>query len=77
MGTNYDNDAVHHLAAQIQLKEALKANLTPHAIVAIAADLTPATRDRDTNNAVDWFRDLCINTVGVEGYSRMLEEIGY
>ncbi|MFA7455668.1 MAG: hypothetical protein WCZ10_14530 [Desulfobulbaceae bacterium] len=59
------------------LIDALRDNFTPEAIAAIAADLTPDTKDPAVNRQVTWFRTLLESMLGSEGFAQALQEIGY
>ena len=60
------------------LRDVLRDNLSPEAVVGIAACIVSADliKKFDVRKQVCWFRDLLIGMVGVEEYNRMLEEIG-
>ena len=60
------------------LRDALRDNLSPEAVVGIAACIVSADliKKPDVRKQVCWFRDLLIGMVGVDEYNRMLEEIG-
>jgi len=60
------------------LKDAIRENLTPEAVVGAAACMVgiDSIKDKGVRQQVQWFQNMLINTVGVEAYNRMLEEIG-
>jgi len=60
------------------LKNAIRENLTPEAVVGAAACMVgiDSIKDKGVRQQVQWFQNLLINTVGVEAYNRMLNEIG-
>ena len=60
------------------LTDALRENLSPHAVAAIAAYLQPVrTMDPDVVRQVAWFRGLLTKVVGGEDQmNRLCEEVG-
>lgn len=62
---------------QEMLFSAIKDNLSPQAVVAIAAHLQGAqTKNEAVTKEVAWFTQELIKMLGVEQYNAMLEEIG-
>ena len=70
--------AKKHEATTTALTDALRDNLSPEAVVGIAACIVGSDliKDADARRQVAWFRDLLVEMVGVKEYNRMLEEIG-
>ena len=68
----YSGDAVE------VLRDALRDNLSPHAIAAIAAYIQPVrTMDPRLVRQVRWFADLLIEMVGGgDEHNRLCEEVG-
>ena len=60
------------------LTDALRENLSPHAVAAIAAYLQPVrTMDPDVVRQVAWFRELLTKVVGGEDQmNRLCDEVG-
>ena len=60
------------------LADALRENLSPHAVAAIAAYLQPVrTMDPEVVRQVRWFAELLTKVVGGdEEFSRLCEEVG-
>jgi hypothetical protein len=57
--------------------EALKENISPSAVAAIAAHLQAAsTKDAKVNAEIRAFTELLINLLGTNEYNRFLEELG-
>jgi len=66
----------HHREATDALIEALRENLSPEAVVAIACYLQGAkTKDEKVNREVGWFHQFLVEFLGVEEYNRMLEDL--
>ena len=65
-------------AASTALADALRDNLSPEAVVGIAACIVSADliKKADVRKQVCWFRDFLVEMVGVDEYNRMIEEIG-
>ena len=57
---------------------AIRDNLPPEAVVAIAAYIhDPRTNDEQTNTAIRWFHDILIDTVGGHEIANgIVDEIG-
>jgi hypothetical protein len=68
----------HDTTADERVFDALREQLSPHAIAAIASYLqTNRTSDPAVDREVDWFRDqLCELLGGGEAQSRLAEELG-
>lgn len=60
-----------------ELFDAIREQLSPEAVAAIAADLTPDTDDPNVNHQVLWFRQQLIAMLGNKEYASILNEIGY
>ena len=59
------------------LYDALRDNLSPQAVAAIAACLQPArVRSRNVQRQVDWFRDRLIEMLGEGEFDRLMDEVG-
>lgn len=60
------------------LRDALRANLSPAAVAAIAAYLQPAhTKDASVNRQLAWFQDLLVEALGGdEAFNRIADEVG-
>ena len=60
------------------LADALRENLSPHAVAAIAAYLQPVrTMDAEVVRQVTWFRELLTTVVGGEDeLNRLCDEVG-
>jgi len=60
------------------LADALRENLSPHAVAAIAAYLQPVrTMDPEVVRQVRWFAELLTKVVGGdEAFDRLCEEVG-
>jgi hypothetical protein len=60
------------------LVDALRENLSPHAVAAIVAYLQPArTNNPDVDHQVQWFADQLVELVGgSEHQARLAEELG-
>ena len=60
------------------LIDALRDNLSPHAVAAMAAYLQGATtKNQDVNRQVHWFAELLATVVGGEDeINRLAEEVG-
>ena len=60
------------------LIDALRENLSPHAVAAIASWLQPATvADASVNQEIGWFRGVLIDALGgYEQQNRLAEELG-
>ena len=64
------------------LAEALKDNLSPHAVAAIAAYLQAAigTNDPDVDKEVNWFREKLVDILcgrkDEQAFNRLCEELG-
>jgi len=60
------------------LADALRENLSPHAVATIAAYLQPVrTIDADVVRQVTWFRELLTTVVGgADEMSRLCDEVG-
>ena len=57
------------------LRDVLKDHLSPEAVAAIAAHLGPAEGKRaKVAREVAWFRELLIETLGVDEFNRMCDE---
>jgi hypothetical protein len=64
--------------AEELLIDALRENLTPHAVAAIAAWLQPAsTKDENVNAEIRWFTERLAQAVGGwQQQGQLIEEIG-
>ena len=60
------------------LRDALRQNLSPQAVAAIAAYLQPAhTKDESVNRQLAWFQDLLVEALGGdEALNRIADELG-
>ena len=57
------------------LRDVLRDNLSPEAVAAIAACLTPAIGKRDkVAREVTWFREFLIEMLGADEFNRMCDE---
>ncbi len=64
-------------AAAEMLADALRDNLSPQAVAAIAAYLQPArVRDPDVQRQLDWFRTMLVEMLGEGQFDRLAEEVG-
>jgi hypothetical protein len=60
------------------LRDALRENLSPQAVAAIAGYLQPAyTRDESVNRQLAWFQDFLVEVLGGdEALNRIADELG-
>ena len=59
------------------LAEALKDNLSPQAVAAIAAFLTAArVKNRQVQRQIEWFAGMLVDMLGVDEFNRLIEEVG-
>ena len=65
-------------AASATLAAAIRDNLSPEAVVGIAACIVSADmiKKADVRKQVICFREFLVQMIGVQEYNRMLEEIG-
>jgi hypothetical protein len=62
---------------EVAFDEAIKNNLSPSAVAAIAAHLRAAsTKDAKVNAEIRAFTELLINLLGTDKYNRLCEEVG-
>lgn len=60
-----------------ELFDHLREQLSPEAIVGIAAWLQPATTDNaEVNREIAWFQDQLVQMVGTTPYNRIAEDLG-
>ena len=59
------------------LQDAITTELSPEAVVAIAAHLQNAkVEDEKVNAEIRWFHDVLFEMIGAEAYNRIVDEIG-
>jgi len=59
------------------LAAALKDNLSPEAVAAIAAYLTAArVKNRQVQRQIEWFAGMLVDMLGVDEFNRLIEEVG-
>jgi len=59
------------------LAAALKDNLSPHAVAAIAAYLTAArVKNRQVQRQIEWFAGMLVDMLGVDEFNRLVDEVG-
>ena len=59
------------------LPDALRDNLSPEAVVAIAAHLgSVTTNDASVNREAAWFREFLVEMIGVTEFDRIGDELG-
>jgi hypothetical protein len=59
------------------LAPALKDNLSPQAVAAIAAYLTAArVKNRQVQRQIEWFAGMLVDMLGVDEFNRLIEEVG-
>ncbi len=59
------------------LYDALRDNLSPQAVAAIAASLQTARVDNDdVQRQVDWFREMLVEMLGEGQFDHLLDELG-
>ena len=59
------------------LIDAIQDNLSPQAVVAIAAYLTAArVKNRQVQRQIEWFAGMLVDMLGVDEFNRLIEEVG-
>ena len=59
------------------LAAALKDNLNPQAVAAIAAYLTAArVKNGQVQRQIEWFAGMLVDMLGVDEFNRLVEEVG-
>jgi len=59
------------------LTAALKDNLSPQAVAAIAAYLTAArVKNRRVQRQIEWFAGMLVDMLGVDEFNRLIDEVG-
>ena len=59
------------------LAAALKDNLSPQAVAALAAYLTAArVKNRQVQRQIEWFAGMLVDMLGVDEFNRLIEEVG-
>ena len=59
------------------LEDAIRDNLSPQAVAAIAAHLFSASTKNDgVNKEIRWFADRLVSLVGTDQYNALCEEVG-
>ena len=59
------------------LAAALKDNLSPQAVAAIAAYLTAArVKNRQVQRQIEWFAGMLVDMLGVDEFNRLVDEVG-
>jgi len=59
------------------LAAALKDNLSPQAVAAIAAYLTAArVKNRQVQRQIEWFAGMLVDMLGVDEFNRLIDEVG-
>ena len=59
------------------LAAALKDNLSPEAVAAIAAFLTAArVKNRQVQRQIEWFAGMLVDMLGVDEFNRLIDEVG-
>ena len=60
-----------------RLDDAIRDNLSPEAVVAIAAHIRAAScKTASVNKEMQWFANHLVNLIGIENYNPIIEEIG-
>ena len=76
--TNQNENATNAKDPAVEaLIDALRDNLTPEAVAAIACWLQPAsTNDSDVNAEIQWFTRTLVEMIGRDDFGRMVNELG-
>ena len=76
--TEHDDD--RQIDPADHLLEAIKYNLSPHAVALIAAKLRPACAEgelgREAERQCQWLADRLVELLGTDEYIRTCEELG-
>lgn len=60
-----------------ELFDAIREQISPHAVAAIVAYLQPAhTNNPEVDRQVGWFAEQLMQMLGVEQFNKLIEEIG-
>lgn len=61
------------------LAEALRENLSPEGVAAIAAHLQALhpSKNKGADRQVVWFHDLLVGLLGDDEYNRLIDELGF
>lgn len=60
-----------------ELFDAIREQLSPHAVAAIVAYLQPArTNNPEVDRQVAWFAEQLMQMLGVEQFNKLIEELG-